>query len=63
MNARGYRRAALTIAIEAAEAEIADVGRRRAALEKQVEVLKTTSAQRMTVKATPSSRRRLPLVG
>jgi hypothetical protein len=40
MNARGHRRAALTIAIEAAEAEIADLGRRRAALEKQVDVLR-----------------------
>lgn len=33
MNARGHRREALTTAIGAAEAEIADLDRRRAALE------------------------------
>ncbi len=40
MKSRGQRREALKTAIEAAEAEIADLGRRRAALEKHVEELR-----------------------
>jgi hypothetical protein len=64
MNARGYRRAALTTAIEAAEAEIADLGRRRAALEKQVEELRNDlraedDSEGHTVVATPALAGRL----
>ena len=40
MTIPGDQRAALRIAIEAAEADIADLGRRRAALEKQVDALR-----------------------
>lgn len=64
MSARGHRRAALTTAIEAAEADIADLGRRRAALEKQVEVLREAlraedDSKSRTVVATPAPSGRL----
>lgn len=64
MNARGDRREALATAIEVAEAEIADLDRRRAALEKKVDALRKAlrgegDDKGRTVVATPPRSARL----